>query len=42
MKIQYANEFIQKIKLGDTTTCVHKFILMKMIFITQILYNILL
>ena len=26
MKLQYANEFIEKLGMGDTTTCVYQFI----------------
>ena len=26
MKIQYANEFVQKLGVGDPTTCVYQFI----------------
>ena len=26
MKIQYANEFVQNLGVGDTTTCVYQFI----------------
>ena len=26
MKIQYTNEFVQKLEMGDPTTCVYKFI----------------
>ena len=42
MKVQYANEFIQNMVLGDPTTCVYQFIFYETYSKDTKIYNILL
>ena len=42
MRIKYANEFIENMRLGDPTICVINLFLIKMTVMNQTFYNIIL